>query len=406
MTLFLTPRGMPVTTSSQALAYATHAFEEEVLNYGNQAGALFDALPLDPDCGLATAYAAALHLFRSTREGHGQARNLIDIAVQMQTGTVRERSLISAISFWAAGDIARAIRCLKLWVASNPRDLFAVKLVQYLLFSTGQADAMLAAIKPVDVAVPDDARVLGMLAFAHDQTGDPAAAERAARAAIEIAPDPWAHHALAHAMDVGGRFDEGRLWMRQHADAWSNCTSFLYTHNWWHAALFHLALGDRDGALALYHERVWAVRKDYVQDQINAVSLLARLDLAGVDVGDRWVDVAHYVRPRRSDAIDGFLDLHYAYALARVGDDSAVTDLLNALRIAARNGSRVRRTALRAAEAIVAFARRDWITATQLLDTVAPELWRLGGSNVQRQLFADMRKSARAEGRSTLEFAA
>lgn len=265
---------------------------------------------------------------------------------------------------------------------------------------------MLEAITPVAAVVPDDARVLGMLAFAHDQTGDPVAGERTARAAIEIAPDPWAHHAVAHAMDVGGRYDEGRRWMRQHADAWSNCTSFLYTHNWWHAALFHLALGDRDGALALYHERVWAVRKDYVQDQVNAVSLLARLELAGVDVGDRWEDVAHYVRPRRSDAIDGFLDLHYAYALARVGDEGGVADLLDAQRLASRSGCGVRQTALRAAEAIIAFARRDWMTATQLLGTVTPELWRLGGSNVQRHLFADMLRTAQAEGRSMLELAA
>lgn len=406
MTVLYTPRGLPVTTPSAMLTSALHAFEEQVLDYGSQAAALFDALPLDPECALATGYAAALHLFRSTREGYDRARPLAQAALRLSAASTREQRLIEAIACWAASDVAGATAILTEWVRREPADLFAAKLLQHLLFSTGDAPAMLSSIVAVAAAVPDEPRVLGMLAFALDQTGRHRAAETAARVAVDIAPDPWAHHALAHVLDAEGRHEEGRAWMRAHADVWATCTSFLYTHNWWHAALFHLALGDSDGALALYHERVWAVRKDYVQDQVNAVSLLARLELVGVDVGDRWQEIAEYVRPRRADALDGFLDLHYAYALARAGDHAAVAELLAALAEAAGAGDHARQVAAKAADGVAAFGFGDNDCAARHLEAVAQSLPLLGGSTVQRRLFYTMLSCARSGGRRALKRAA
>lgn len=405
MIALLTPRGLPVSTGSAALALAVHDFEEQVLDYGARAAALLDALPLDPACGLAQAYAAALHLFRLTRDGQERARPLAKAAGGLRATTPRERALIAAIARWAIDDIAGAIALLDDWTATEPTDLFAAKLLQHLLFSTGRTRDMLESIGRAAAAAPGEPRVLGMLAFAQDQTGNHGQAERTARAAVAIAPDPWAHHALAHALDAQGRDAEGCAWMRAHADAWANCTSFLYTHNWWHAALFHLALGDHDGALALYHERVWAVRKDYVQDQINAVSLLARLELAGVDVGERWADIAAWVGPRRNDAVDGFLDLHYAYALARAGDRDGVGDLIGARR-GCESGCPTRRVARIAVEGVAAYAAGDKAGAASKLGAVAAKLGALGGSTVQRRLFMGMLADARGEAPAALGLAA
>jgi hypothetical protein len=49
------------------------------------------------------------------------------------------------------------------------------------------------------------------------------------------------------------------------------------------------------------------------------VSLLARLELAGIDVGARWNDVAGYLLQRQADHVLPFLDLQYLYGLARAG---------------------------------------------------------------------------------------
>lgn len=395
MTELYTPRGIAVGTHSAVVTAMVHGFEEEVLNYGSDAAVVLEAAALDPDCATAQAYAAALHLFRTTREGHGRAAPFIAAALRLGGRNARERQLVTAVAAWAADDLDASTEALAFAIAEDANDLFAVKLLQYLRFARGDAGGMLAAIDGVIDHHRDDARAHGMRAFALDQCGRHAAAEAAALLAIEIAPDPWAHHALAHVMDSQGRHGEGRRWMRDHADAWEGCTSFLYTHNWWHAALFHLALGDADGALDLYHGRVWGVRKDYAQDQINAISLLARLELHGIDVGDRWQELADYVRPRCRDALDGFLDLHYVYALARAGAKTDVTALLGARRMAALRGAPHDRFALAAATGLAAFASGRRGEAARRLDKVAPSLVLLGGSTVQRALFTLVHQVAR-----------
>ncbi len=99
----------------------------------------------------------------------------------------------------------------------------------------------------------------------------------------------------------------------------------MVTHNWWHQALFALELGRHEEVLRLYDTEVWGVAMDYTQDQINAVSLLARLELAGVAVGDRWRDVANYLAHRLDDHVLPFLDMQYLYGLARADRPEADT---------------------------------------------------------------------------------
>ncbi len=394
MTQILTLREVSVSTSSQAAAAALFRFEDEVLNYGSGAAVVVDAPVLDPEWALAHAYAGALQLFRSTRPGVEAATVLLAQARKLESGNFRERLMIAALSNWVNGNAADAIVQLGHLIERFPADLFAVRLRQHLQFSRGDAVGMLRTIETVFEAHRHDARAWSMRAFALDQCGRHHEAENAARTALSIAPDPWAHHGMAHALHATGRFAEGRAWMHLHASDWAACTSFLFTHNWWHAALFDLALGRNDDALDLFDRHVWGVRKDYAQDQINAVSLLARLEVAGVDAGDRWADIASFIRPRCTDAVDPFLDLHYAYALARAGDNEGVGELIEQLR--QHTGDDTRRFIVAtAAQGLAAFAFGRRPQAARLLGAVRNSLYLLGGSTVQRALFDTLLDSAR-----------
>jgi len=153
----------------------------------------------------------------------------------------------------------------------------------------------------------------------------------------------------------------------------------MFTHNWWHAALFEIALDEPDAALAMFDSRVWGVRRDSVQDQLNAVSLLARLELVGVDVGGRWMDVAPHLARRVDDRANPFADLHFAYGLARAGDDAALARLIDGL-------GRGDPAVAKAAEGMIAHARRRYGRAASALKAVADVAIGFGGSHTQRRL--------------------
>jgi hypothetical protein len=185
------------------------------------------------------------------------------------------------------------------------------------------------------------------------------------------------------------------------------------THNWWHLALFYLSEGRFGDALRLYDEHVFARDRAYSQDQVGAVSLLARLELAGAAVGERWTALGGYLAARRADVVEPFLSLQYLYGLARAGRREA-GELLAA--IAARAGDApvaVRaawaEVALPAAQGLIAHASGDAETARRLLGPVLPRMLEIGGSHAQRDLFqqiyldALLRSGARIAAQQLLE---
>ena len=186
----------------------------------------------------------------------------------------------------------------------------AVKLHQYLTFGIGHAPAMLRIALAASPACADVPQIHGMVAFGFEQCHLLADAEAAATRALAMtAREPWAQHALAHVMLTQGRIDEGARFMAGAAPTWTGLNSFMVTHNTWHLALFHLSQGRTDAVLEAFDSQCWAHDRDYSQDQIGAVSLLARLELAGVDVGKRWTDVADHIAARGADVEQPFLSL-------------------------------------------------------------------------------------------------
>src|SRR6185369_2601240 len=197
---------------------------------------------------------------------------------------------------------------------------------------------------------------------------------------------------VAHCLEARGKMLEGVAFLESMSDTWESCNSFMYTHNWWHLALFLIDLDRTDEALALFDKRVWGVWKEFSEDQINAVSLLARLELRGVDVGDRWTDVAIYLKPRLHEHFSPFLDLQYLYGLARAGEGSAVTEMLASLEDRAERAKPFEREAwadctVPAAHGLAAHAKGDHASAARLLGQAIPHLTPIGGSIAQRALF-------------------
>ena len=389
----------PVSSGDAALLAGLDDFVVGFLRYETRAAAILKTAAAAPDSPLANAYAGLLFMLLESPQGPVRARPFLEAAENAPGANAREAALIAFLRAWVEGDTPRAASLCDGIVAEWPRDLVAVKLRQYLAFGEGDAPAMLRIALAAAPACADIPQMYGILAFAHEQCHRLADAEAAGRRALEMTDrEPWAQHALAHVMLTQGRIDEGARFMEAVAPTWIGLNSFMVTHNVWHRALFQLSQGRTDAVLEAFDTECWAHDRDYSQDQIGAVSLLARLELAGVDVGDRWGGVADRIAARGPDVEQPFLSLQYLYGLARAGRPEAEA-LLDALRRRAREAPGFCRAvwaeiALPAAEGIAAFLAGRPEEAVSNLDRALPRLHRIGGSHAQRDLFDQIRLAA------------
>jgi tetratricopeptide (TPR) repeat protein len=386
------PFGLPVQVQQASSLAGVAGFIEGFLSYEPRILDVLAAAEQDESL-IVQAYAAVLYMFSEAAMGPPAARRLLERARRAALpASERERRFAGAVQHWVDGDLRSAIAGLEALVADYPRDLAALKLGQYLAFNLGDSPTMLRLALHARAAANEVAWWHGMAAFAYEQCHRLDEAEAAARQALALrADEPWAQHAIAHVTLTQGRLSEGAELMQAWRGGWAGKTSFMRTHNWWHLALFELELGDEAAALRLYDDEVWGVDKTYTQDQIGAVSLLARLELAGVDVGQRWQELAGWIVPHVVDQVQPFLDLQYLYGLARADRPEADDLLARIERHApqAPEAARVswQRVAVPAAQGLLAHARGRWADAVDGLALALPRLVSIGGSHAQRSLF-------------------
>ncbi|WP_137123988.1 tetratricopeptide repeat protein [Roseomonas sp. HF4] len=412
------PRGTAITTPSAVAARELEAAVIALLGQKAEGGArLAAALAADPMLVAGHAMAGFAQMMSARRPIMAEApRSLARArdALEARGGTPRERALTQALAAWAeGGDMERAAAGLEAIAQQDPRDALALRLAHGIRFMLGDAPAMRAALEAAlprwDPALPGHAYMQGCLAFALEETGEPEAAETLGRRAVAAEPgDLWGAHAVAHALGAQGRMREGLAWLRWLEPHLAGGSNFV-RHVHWHRALFHLALGQEDAALALHDAKVWAEPSEDVRDLMNAASLLWRLEAAGVAVGARrWQGLADIAEARAADRAWAFADLHHVLCLAAAGRREALARMLAGL--ARHAGSEADSQArvlaavgLAAARGVAAAVAGEAAEGARLLDAAIPRLHAAGGSHAQRELFVAMRdqaaERARAAGR-------
>jgi hypothetical protein len=392
--------GLPITCDTPETLSAIDDFIHGFLSYQPKATNILAAADAAPDCALANAYAALLWMFLEAPVAPQKAAPYLARAQAARDGiTAREGLIIDAADAWVQDDVPKLLVICDEITSAHPRDMAVLKLTQYHLFNLGDAAGMLrAALKALPEA-EDIAYAHGMIAFGYEQCHLLDRAEAAARHAMSLQHDEaWAHHAIAHVMLTQGRVAEGAAFLESVAETWSGLNSFMRSHNWWHLALFYLSLGRHDDVRRAYDTHVWGLAKDYSQDQVGAASLLARMEFAGVDVGDRWNDVAEHIAARGVDTVNPFLTLQYLYALARTERDEHAT-LMQAIEARATEPNHHDHVAwfevaLPAARGIVAHCAGNWDTAIAQMARALPRMSECGGSHAQRDLFEQIHLDA------------
>jgi hypothetical protein len=271
-----------------------------------------------------------------------------------------------------------------------------------------QADAALEHWSPELAGWP---ALLACRCFAQEEMGNYGTAEASGRQAIALVPgDLWAAHGVAHVLEMQGRREEGIAWLAGLEPHWEGGNNLKH-HLWWHRGLYHFERREFAEVLALYDRNfrnlaspLTQAQPDMYIDVQNAASMLFRLQRQGVEVGDRWGELADKAEARIGDCLSTFTLPHWMMALTAAGRWEAAERMLEGMRSFAAAGKgtaapQVRDYALPISEALLARAKGDPGRACDLMRPALAGMYRMGGSHAQQdvlcQLFLDCAVKAR-----------
>jgi tetratricopeptide (TPR) repeat protein len=394
-------RALALTTASSSAAKHIDQAVRAFLDYRTTASAhVKSALDEDPSFVLALCLRGYFLLMLENKAVLPKVQQTLDdIRRCLANATTREHLHVQALEAWASGDIMRACFHWEQILTDAPLDLLALKLHHTMTFYTGRSQVMRSVVSSVlgewDHTMPEYGCVQGMYAYALEECGAYEEAERWGREAVERNPgDLWAVHSVAHVLEMQGRSAEGVKWLSHTPDEWRDKNPFK-AHLWWHAALFFLARAENDRALDLYDRALCLVNSENYVDVSNQAALLKRIEIAGTDVGDRWQALAGHSEKRIHDHMLPFRDAHFCLALAASGNFEAAQRHIQSMTTFAAEGPGWRMEATRdvlipLCEGMIAYEQGNYDKATDLLWPRRHDIVKIGGSNAQRDLFAQI----------------
>jgi Flp pilus assembly protein TadD len=392
-----TRRGLEIGTDDPDAVAAADDFTDRLARIATGVEAIVPAAERHPQVASLQLYAALLWLYAQTDDATRTAAAYLERAAAVESSNEREQAMLAGLRCWRDGDYLAGVEVFEQLTRTWPTDLAAVKALEFLYFVLGQqhngarAYAHFGALAERNAGDPD---FLATLAFAAELSGHADVAADLVEQALAIETDlPWAHHAYAHLMIGRGSPDEALRRLTGYLPLWTHDGQFAHAHNSWHLALVHLDHLDLDGALDLYDRHIWGFNPDLPVEQVDAISLLWRVELGGWGVDDaRWEAVARHVDLRTGECYHPFLSAHHAYALARSGHLDALEALLATVdRRTAGDDDEARRVWRPVGRAVVEAAAAHGLgnlrRSASLLDPVMGSLTAIGGSDAQDDLF-------------------
>ena len=161
-----------------------------------------------------------------------------------------------------------------------------------------------------------------MWAFGLEECGEYSKAEKEARYALELQrQDCWATHAIAHCCEMNSKYEDGIKFMESTVADWEPCY-ILACHNFWHNALFYVEKGEYEKALQIYDDEIEKrCHSNAMLDIVDAASMLCRLEMEKVNVGDRWKKLEPFAESHVGDHVLAFNDAHMSIIVSSLEDD-------------------------------------------------------------------------------------
>ena len=391
--------GLTISTTDEAAAAAyRHGIDCVLAAWPGAADALDRAMVADPNFALAHAARARVHAMYA--EGT-QAKASIAAAQRLVAlrGTEREQSHVEILAAAIGGQSARALSIALAHLDRWPRDTFVMFTLLGafgLLAFSGRPDHNQARVDLCDkhaAAYGDDWWFLTYQGWAYTENGNVRIGRTISERAFEArSENANAVHGLAHALFEDGSVSEAEALFTQWMPTYDRA-GIQHGHLSWHWALLALEQQDSERALALFSSRfrpnaTLAAPMNVVTD---GISVLWRLHMNGHPVpNDAWREVAEYSQRAFPNTGVAFADAHMGLLTAAIGSgtdlERRITDIELKLAAGTFPAGPVVPAICRAARA---FAAEDYTGCVGILEPVANDIVRIGGSHAQREVFED-----------------
>ncbi|XP_042694309.1 tetratricopeptide repeat protein 38 isoform X1 [Centrocercus urophasianus] len=384
--------------------YATWRNDE---NLGGIEGCLSKLKAADPNFVMGHVIANGLELIgtgssvRLNRDLGSALKTMMTLS-RSQPLTEREKLHVLALDMFASGQLPKACDVWERILQNHPTDLLALKFSHDTYFYLGYQIQMRDSVARVfpfwTPDVPLSSYVKGYYAFGLMESNFFDRAEKLAREALDVErTDAWSVHTVAHVNEMKAEVEKGLAFMKETEDNWKG-SDMLACHNYWHWALYFMEKGEHEAALTIYDNHIAPrlLSGRSMLDLVDSSSMLYRLHLEGVKLGDRWDNVLKRAKQHSKDHVLLFNDVHVLMSSLGAKDHKTTNELLTTLQELAKEPGEDHELSLAPSvglpllQALVEFENGNCDKAVDLLYPIRYQLIQLGGSNAQRDIFSQL----------------
>jgi hypothetical protein len=313
-----------------------------------------------------------------------------DARLHARRSTTRERSHVEAVARHVAGDSAPLVAHLDRYPTDALLLSVAVPTIAFAGVTRVPADAW-AIVERAAPSYGDDWWFAGLLGFVRQEQGRFDEAMELSCLSLDVEPGAGhSAHARTHAHYETGDHRGGLAWM----DGWitgAGASVDSLCHFSWHAAMHELSMGEMDAVRRRYETQLAPHPEMGCRSLVDAGSLLWRWTLTpGSSAVPGVEDVLAVVDDALLDSPPTpFMALHAAVVLCAAGDADRLATLARSS--AARPEPTHAEVVAPLADGLRRLVLGDASGAADALGRLAPDLWRVGGSDAQREVVEETR---------------
>ncbi|MBY0363132.1 MAG: tetratricopeptide repeat protein [Phreatobacter sp.] len=393
-------RGLPLSTASREAAACYRSGVDLLLSaWPGAVDMLRRATEADPGFALAHAALGRAHAVRAEPiDARRHVARAIDLVAL--NGSDRERSHVEILALAIGGQGALALDRVLTHLESWPRDIliFGLPLGAFGLFAfSGMADHDQARVDLCErhaAQFPeDDWWFLTYRGWSQAENGAVALGRAMAMKGFDLRrANANGAHAVSHALFEEGAGSEAEDFIEAWLPGYDRA-GVLHGHIAWHQALAALERGDAERALSIYQRFVHPSASSGLPINImtDTVSLLWRLKAYGHSVpGALWEQAALYAEERFPTPGHAFIDVHLGLVQAATGQAAELSRRLDAITRLVEAGTLAAGPVVPGlCKAALAFAEERYAACVAILEPLAADVARVGGSGAQREVFED-----------------